>query len=969
MICCWRICLVLGVSCSTLWASVGQASALSPLPASNYSTQSACAAPAPGHVACLAEILVARTAAGRAHTYPVGMSVAHAIIPGGAAEGVDGLRPQDLRNAYFPGEASDAPASEPQTIALVDAYNDLEAEADLGVYDQEFNLPKCTRGNGCFEQVNQQGETENLPYPESTAAKQAKEALCESKTAEPAVKKAACKEAEEADGWSAEISLDIEMAHAICQNCHILLVEADEAEEPDLEAAEDTAVRLGANEVSNSWAGNEPLTDSEAFNHPGVVITAAAGDSGYLNWERSKKEEEEGVKAGVDYPASSPHVVAVAGTSLKLNGAGETWSEESVWWGGGSGCSLNFKAQPWQSEVPDWSSVGCEDRRAVADIAADANPYTGVAIYDSVPYVRLGDGLKNATVFYWTPIGGTSAATPIIAAMFALAGGSHGVAYPAETLYSHLDSASLHDVTEGANGECDDDYSSGCRGSMNPLSLTDCGQGVLICNAASGYDGPSGVGTPNGIDAFKPTRQHKAGGPEAPLSEECAGTIFTATGKVCGTLNPDSDATAGYYFAYNKGADCAGGKETPLQPEQQGEHIHVSGELFGLEANTEYSYCLVATDGSGETTGSDRTFTTEPAAPRPPQTSPAIDVTAESATLEGELGPQPIATSWYFQYAPQFICTWEHASTTAEEPDTKPGEVDEVSAALTGLQPGTYYDVCLVAKNRIGSTVGWERSFLTESTAPRIESVSAQGTSTEATIEAKTNPDAQTATCEVQYGTSEAYGSIAPCKEGLGNNGERVLASAHVTGLKAGTTYYYRLVVENQIGKSSPSEGQGTVTTQPPSEIGGGKKTEEEKAKEKTELTAPISDAEANFKAEYEAQMAAAAKEQQEEEVALAARKKREEAASKSASITIVKIEVSSGSVTVMLHVSQAGTVTISGPGCKTTRKSVAAGTIQIKVALTRAGKNARKHHRKAKITAQLKAASKTASASKAVKF
>lgn len=817
MTACWgpRV-LVFAVACSMLWVRTAAASAVSPLPASDYNVQPACAAPAPGHVACLAEILVARTAAARARTHPLGMAATHAIVPGSAAEGADGLRPQDLQSAYFPGEAPDVPASEPQTIAIVDAYDDLQAEYDLGVYDNEFHLPECTASSGCFRQVNENGETGKPPFPATAAAKAEKEALCESASAEPSVRAAACKTIEEVDGWSLETALDIETAHAICQNCHIILVEADEGEAAPLEAAEDTAVRLGAGEVSNSWVGSEPLADSEAFNHPGTVITFAVGDRGYLNWERDKLEEElEGEKAGVNYPASSPHVIAVGGTTLKLNRGGEAWGEESAWNGSGGGCSLNFTAQPWQSEVADWSSVGCEGRRAVSDVSADADPYTGVAVYDSVPYIPLGGGLKSATVFDWAPIGGTSASTPMIAAMFALAGGSHGVQYPAKTLYSHLGSAALHDITEGATGKCGGEYSSTCSGSMSPLSLTDCGQGVWICKTTVGYDGPSGVGTPDGIDAFKPVRQLKAGGPEAPLTEECPGTIFTATGKVCGTLDPKSNTKAGYYFAYNKGASCTGGKETPLQPEAQGEGIRVTGELFGLEAATQYAVCLIATDPSGGTVGAPVTFTTEPAAPRPPQTSPATNITTDSATLEGKLGPQPITTSWYFQYAPEFTCTWEHASTTAEQQDTKPGEVDEVSAAVSSLQPGTYYHVCLVAKNRIGSTVGWERSFLTESTAPKVEAVSAQSTSSEITVEARTSPDAQTATCEVQYGTSEAYGSTAPCKEALGNNGEHVLASAHLTGLKAGTTYYFRVIVENQIGKSSPSEGKGTVTTQP----------------------------------------------------------------------------------------------------------------------------------------------------------
>ena len=137
--------------------SAAQASALSPLPRSDYGVRSVCGAPAPGHVSCLALQLVPRTAAAEARTHPLGMRTAHAISAGSAAEGADGLGPQQLRNAYFPGEEPKAPVSQPQTIALVDPYNDLGAEADLRVYDDEFSLPACTAANGCFEQVNQNG--------------------------------------------------------------------------------------------------------------------------------------------------------------------------------------------------------------------------------------------------------------------------------------------------------------------------------------------------------------------------------------------------------------------------------------------------------------------------------------------------------------------------------------------------------------------------------------------------------------------------------------------------------------------------------------------------------------------------------------------------------------------------------------------------------------------------------------------
>jgi hypothetical protein len=434
-------------------------------------------------------MLVAKTAAARARVQPL---ATHGASPGivakatecPAAYAASCLTPIDLNDAYFSGEPPDAPASEPQTIALVDAYDDPHAEADLEVYDHEFGLPPCTEANSCFEKVNQLGET---GHPPPAASKQAKA---------------------EASGWALEISTDIEVAHAVCQNCHIRLVEANSAAYPNLETAEETAVKLlHATEVSNSWGGEEPPLDSAAFEHPGTVITAAAGDDGYLNWTEAEeaKANHESYYAGADYPASSPHVVAVGGTELTLAaGARQSetvWNEDHApagenYGAGGGGCSTQFPAPEWQQQVPDWEHVGCGTKRAVSDVAADGDPYTGVDVYDSVP--------DAGQVLGWMPIGGTSVASPIIASMFALAGGAHGVKYPAETLYSSLGSPSLFDVTEGGNGECDDLYNTHCSGSMEPLSPFDCGEGKLICNAAKGYDGPTGVGAPNGLAAFEP---------------------------------------------------------------------------------------------------------------------------------------------------------------------------------------------------------------------------------------------------------------------------------------------------------------------------------------------------------------------------------------------------------------------------------------------------------------------------------
>jgi hypothetical protein len=497
-----------------------------PLAAPSYHALSVCPSPTHRHASCLALQLTPRAGSAAAHTLSARAQAraersaqASAALPPGIEESQQPtwVEPAELHSAYgLPVESPAAAAS--QTIALVDAYNDPHAEADLEIYDRTFGLPECTVSNGCFEQVNQSGETTNLPFPASEREMENEEDVC--KGSRSGDREAACAQVEEATGWSVEISTDVDVAHSVCQNCRIRLVEAASAEYSDLEAAEQTAARpagdnrgLGATEISNSWGGEEPAFESPAFDHPGIVITAAAGDDGYRNWTEAQEAEthDKTYYAGADYPASSPHVVAVGGTKLTLTSTGarqgETvWNEDPNPEGGnsgagGGGCSAYFSAPAWQRAVPDWSRVGCGSERAVADVAADGDPYTGVLVYDS-----------SESKEYMLVIGGTSVASPIIASTFALAGGAQGVEYPAQTLYAHLGSASLYDVSEGGNGRCASLYSGGCEGSMNPLSALapyDCGQqdgqDVLICNAAAGYDGPSGVGTPNGLGAFEPS--------------------------------------------------------------------------------------------------------------------------------------------------------------------------------------------------------------------------------------------------------------------------------------------------------------------------------------------------------------------------------------------------------------------------------------------------------------------------------
>jgi hypothetical protein len=489
--------------------------AVSPLPASDYTARHVCAPPAPGYAGCLALELVPKTAAARAHTHPLGITrsapigagkAAEVCRPPTAGEGCYGLRPQDLHSIYqLPTNAAST-----QTIAIVDAYNDLTIESDLGAYDKEFGLPECTGANRCFEQVNEYGEPGNPPFPATSNARATEEAACE------AGNETACKEVEEAAGWATEISLDVETSHAVCQNCRIVLVEAESTSFASLAAAEETAVAHGASEISNSWGGPECSTegggiecgaDSAAFDHPGIVITAAAGDYGYLDWGAPAADSERGY---ADYPATSPHVVAAGGTRLLGPlGADGAWAGEQVWNGdgaGGSGCSVELAAPAWQQSTSDWSSVGCGTHRAVADISADADPYTGLAVYDSGSECEYEEGGTEYTT-NWCTIGGTSLSSPLIASVFALAGGANGVAYPAQSLYENEleDPATLHDIVAGSNGECAEPFNAedGLSGCTALQESANCSQ-QAICLAREGYDGPTGVGTPNGILAFEP---------------------------------------------------------------------------------------------------------------------------------------------------------------------------------------------------------------------------------------------------------------------------------------------------------------------------------------------------------------------------------------------------------------------------------------------------------------------------------
>jgi len=318
-----------------------------------------------------------------------------------------GYGPADLHSAYnITGNGSTT------TIAIVDAYGYTNAESDLATYRAQFGLPACTTANGCFKKVDQNGGT-NYPRMDT--------------------------------GWSQESALDLDMASAMCPNCKLVLVEATSATFGNLATAVRTAGSLpGVTVISNSYGGGESgsTTYESAYNQPGKAVTVSTGDSGY----------------GVQFPASSPHVIAVGGTHLVRSSTARGWTE-TAWSSGGSGCSTLYAKPSFQTDPL------CT-MRMEADVSAIGDPNTGVAVYG--PVNRSSSG--------WMVFGGTSVAAPLIGGIY---GNTGHTPTGAATIYANK--SQLNDVTSGTNGSCG---------------------GTYFCTAGTGYDGPTGLGTPNGTGPF-----------------------------------------------------------------------------------------------------------------------------------------------------------------------------------------------------------------------------------------------------------------------------------------------------------------------------------------------------------------------------------------------------------------------------------------------------------------------------------
>jgi hypothetical protein len=516
-------------------SALSQSTGLTP---SQVTSQDVCGPARPGFATCDAEALVLRSDHARVRPDVHGGASFTQVFPAGG-RGIPSVRPAAaggsqpepgtpawLQQAYDLTYLSQTRGTG-DTVAIVDAGDDPTAEADLAVFRSAYGLPACTTANGCFEKVNQSGQSSPLPAPSNV--------------------------------WEPEESLDIDAVSALCPNCKILLVEADDASDYNLDQAVIEAANLRANQISNSWSDNEPTPISGTYSFAGAAVIAATGDVGYVG-------------GGFDaYPAAFPNVTAAGGTSLAPASGGQSARGfgESAWsvddWGSGasSGCDV---AQPKPAYQQDTGCAG----RAYSDLSADADPNTGLMVYGSA----MGG---------WWQYGGTSLATPLIAAYEAITGVDGTTPQ-----WAYADSALLNDPVTGSSGDCPPDI-------------------LYICEAGPGYDGPTGVGSISGaVVAGAPG----IGGPSfgSGTNNTYTEDVGATTATLSGGVYPNRLDTT-YYWQY--GTTTSYGAQTQTVDMGAGQAPGFAATaLAGLSPATTYHYRLVAQNADGITYGYDSQLTT-----------------------------------------------------------------------------------------------------------------------------------------------------------------------------------------------------------------------------------------------------------------------------------------------------------------------------------------------------------------------
>ena len=601
---------------AALALALRQATGLSP---AQVTTRDVCPAARPGQATCAAQAIVLRSNGALVrplvHRGATLGRVRHARSSAGAApangtpvNGTPAVAPASGTPAYLEEAYDLSYLSQTQgtndTVGIVDAYDDPTAQADLTTYRSNYGLPACTGTNGCFTKVNEHGGTSPLPAASSA--------------------------------WDTEISLDLDTVSAICPNCHILLVEANSSSTNDLQKAMQTAANLGAGQISDSWTMASTTAPSSNFVPSGVPTVAATGDNGYVG-------------PGEDnYPAGLAGVTAAGGTSLaSASSATPRGFSEAAWSGAGSGCDLNVNKPNWQTDS------GCTGR-SYADLSADAEPQTGLEIYD--------DGT-------WELVGGTSLATPLISSYYALTGVTSGSAQ-----WAYADSALLNDITSGSNGSCAADIS-------------------YICNAGPGYDGPTGVGSISG-DVVQGAPG--IGGPSIPTG---SGNTYTEATRsdgatITGGIYPNGLDTSWWISYWPASGSSGNAKQTAATDIGSGTTpVMVTGYPTHLTANTKYDYQIVAENSDGTTDGYTYSFTTAASSSTTPVASFTSTPTASTsgsvsfnASASTDTGAAITDYSWDFG-----------DGTSIDDAGTTP------TVAHQFANPGTY-NVTLIVTNNDGQS-------------------------------------------------------------------------------------------------------------------------------------------------------------------------------------------------------------------------------------------------------------------------
>jgi len=562
--------------------------------AASLTTQSVCSKPAPGQVGCLAQELVTKAGHHPVHprlraagspdrvltrqsspfslVSPFALSAAPAapaVAPTAAVPEPQAGTPAYMQQAYDLSYLSQT-RGVGDTVAIVDAYDEPTAESDLATFRSTYGLPPCTTANGCFRKLNENGQASPLPTPDP-------------------------------NGWGVEEALDMEAVSSLCPNCHINLIEARSSYGSDLDTAEHTAAALGANQISNSWSGPG---GGYSWSFRGIAIVASSGDSGYWG------------AGNAYYPAAMANVTAAGGTSLTGANASARGYTETAWgastwksgdWGAGSGCDLTQPKPSYQHDT------GCKGR-SVSDLSADADPSTGLDIYDGGS---------------WFPVGGTSLASPLIAAYYALTGANQ--ANPAPPAWAYANSSLLNDPSG--------------------LTVGSCATGIAyICTAGTGYDGPTGIGSISGAVV---QGAPGIGGPQAATATGQPATYATSiTGtsvKLTGGVYPNGLDTT-YKWQYS--TDTSYSSQTQAADIGSGTApVNTTTTLTGIAPNTTYHCRLVAQNSQGTSYGYDFTFTTL-LAPPSATTPPSITGTAKQGyTFTANPGSwSPAASSYTYQW-------------------------------------------------------------------------------------------------------------------------------------------------------------------------------------------------------------------------------------------------------------------------------------------------------------------------------